>query len=45
MNSLEALLSDSRKARSLREPDQANKEDDVLGVENWDQNRVTVLAQ
>jgi hypothetical protein len=36
MNSLEALLSDMRKTRSLRRPDLANKDDDVLGVENCD---------
>jgi hypothetical protein len=36
MNSLEALLSETRKARSLRGPDLANKEDEMLGVENCD---------
>jgi hypothetical protein len=32
MNSLEALFSNNRKARSQRGPDLANKEDDMLGV-------------
>jgi hypothetical protein len=36
MNSIEALLSDTQKARSLRVPDLANKEDEVLGVGNCD---------
>jgi hypothetical protein len=36
MNSLEALLSDTRKARNQRGSDLANKEDDVLGVGNCD---------
>jgi hypothetical protein len=36
MNSLEAFLSDIRKVRSLRVPDQGNKEDEVLGVGNCD---------
>jgi hypothetical protein len=35
MNSLEALLSDIRKARSLRIPDLANKEDEVLGAGHY----------
>jgi hypothetical protein len=34
MNTLEALLSDIRKARSLNWPDLANKEDEMLGVGN-----------
>jgi hypothetical protein len=34
MNSIEALLSDTRKDRSLRGADLANKEDDVLGIGN-----------
>jgi hypothetical protein len=36
MNSLEALLSDTRQAISLRRPELANKEDEVLGGENCD---------
>jgi hypothetical protein len=36
MNSLEALLSDARKARSPRGSDLANKEDEVLGIGNCD---------
>jgi hypothetical protein len=36
MNSLDAFLSDTRKARSLRGRDLAKKEDEVLGVGNCD---------
>jgi hypothetical protein len=36
MNFLEALLSDTRKVRSQKEPDLANKKDEVLGVGNYD---------
>jgi hypothetical protein len=34
MNSLEALLSDTRKASSPRGPDRANKQEEVLGIGN-----------
>jgi hypothetical protein len=36
MNSPEALLSDTRKARSLTGPDLANNEEKVLGLGNYD---------
>jgi hypothetical protein len=36
MDSLETLLSDTRKARCLKGPGLANKEDEALGVGNRD---------
>jgi hypothetical protein len=36
MNSLEALVSRTETARSLRAPDLATKEDEVLGVGHYD---------
>jgi hypothetical protein len=36
MNSLEAFLSDTRKAKSLMEPDLANKENEAFDAGNCD---------
>jgi hypothetical protein len=44
MNSLEALLSDTRKTRSLRGLDLVNKEDEVLVVGNCDPKQSNSLG-
>jgi hypothetical protein len=44
MNFLEAFFSDSRKAKSLREPDLANKEDEMPSVGNFHPNPEYVAA-